>query len=51
MTLQHQSFEAGGEEGEREVVVSDLKWKITGAVNSWRMLLGGTGCPVVLAQS
>lgn len=43
-------METGGEEGEREVVVSDLKWKVTGAVSSWRMLLGGTSCPALLSQ-
>lgn len=50
MTLQRQSVETGGEEGEREVVVSDLKWKVTGALSSWRMLLGGTSCPALLSQ-
>jgi len=51
MTLQRRSVEADGEEGEREVVVSDLKWKITGAVNYWGTLLGGASCPVLLSQS
>lgn len=51
MTLQRQSVETGGEEGGREVVVSDLKWKVTGAVNSWRMLLGGTSCSALLSQN